>query len=151
MAPLTLAQQRKKEETTKALIELNKANRQMKHPEDKLHKQIGNYLFQLESLGKFGRAGFFTYMPFGEKRDLKTGALLKAKGTKRGVPDFIVIFRDIEISDLLWIECKSEKGKQSLEQKEFELKTKNQINEKYIVIRSLNELEDYFKTIGLFE
>lgn len=150
MAPLTIAQQIAKQNTTKALIEINKAKRIMKHPEDRLHKQIANYLAQLENIGKFGRPGFFTYMPFGEKRNAITGSLLKSKGTKKGVPDFMVIFRDNKMSETLWIECKSEKGKQSEEQKEFELKTKQQVNENYIVVKSCDELADYFETIGLF-
>jgi hypothetical protein len=59
----------------------------MKHSEDALHKQISQYLSILQNQGKIK---FFTYLPFGEKRNYVTGALLKAKGTKRGVPDFMV-------------------------------------------------------------
>ncbi len=149
MAPLTSAQQRIKQETTKALIKINKSKRIMQHPEDSLHKQIANYLYQLESAGKFGRAGFFTYMPFGEKRDLKTGALLKAKGTKKGVPDFMIIYRIDLSSEIFWIECKSDKGKQTKEQKEFETKAKTSLNENYIIIKSCEELVAYFEEVGI--
>ncbi|MBO4516765.1 hypothetical protein J5751_05045 [bacterium] len=121
----------------------------MRHLEDQLHKQVANLLFQLEGLGKFGKNGFFTYFPAGEKRNAITGSLLKAKGTRKGVPDFMIILRDIEITSFLWIECKTLKGKQTTEQKEFEHKTTNQINENYIVIRSLEELMDYLHKIKL--
>ena len=128
---------------------ITKNKRVIQHPEDKLHKQIANYLFQLEMTKKFGSDGFFTYMPFGEKRSLKTGALLKAKGTKRGVPDFMVICRKGVYSEFLWVECKSSKGTQSPEQKEFEEKTKKQLNEDYIVVKSCEELASYFEKAGI--
>lgn len=54
--------------------------------EDILHKQVNQYLYFYQQAHKDSIL-FYTYMPFGEKRTLMTGALLKAKGTKKGVPD----------------------------------------------------------------
>ena len=82
------------------------------HPEDNLHKQIAKYLADCEMAKVFGRSGFWTYMPFGEKRTALTGALLKSKGTKRGVPDFMILVRLDNSTEIIWIEAKSEKGKQ---------------------------------------
>ncbi|MDR0572343.1 MAG: hypothetical protein LBG48_05830, partial [Rickettsiales bacterium] len=92
----------------------------MKHPEDQLHKQIAQYLFILERQGK---VDLFTYMPFGEKRNSITGALLKTKGTKKGFPDFMIIAtKNIMINNklnyisyYLYLEAKVGKNKQKTE------------------------------------
>ena len=144
MAPLNYQQKIKKEETTQKLLDIFSKNEK----EDNLHKEFSLYLSFLENSGYFGENGFFTYMPFGEKRDAKTGALLKKKGTKRGVPDFLIIFRRNENSFFCWVEVKTKKGKQTKEQKDFENKTKEQKNEKYFLIHNLNELIEIIENIN---
>ena len=116
----------------------------MKHFEDELHKQIAQYLFYTIK----GDKDFWTYMPFGEKRNIITGALLKAKGTKKGVPDFMILNRKGKNTIIIWLEVKFGKNKQSLEQIDFENKTKSMKNEFYFTVYSLEEvkniIEDYY-------
>jgi len=107
--------------------------------EDALHKDINTYL----SLTIRGDNDFYTYMPFGEKRNVITGALLKAKGTARGVPDFMILRRfDNKPTEIIWLEAKVGKNKQSLEQKDFQKKCKNSTNERYYVVYSLDDVVD---------
>ena len=117
----------------------------MKHYEDAFHKQIANYLNYVIT----DENDFFTYLPFGEKRNITTGALLKAKGTKRGVPDFLIIKRNGNISTFIWIEAKVGKNKQSTEQIDFQDKIKKQQNEFYFVVYNLEEvieiIENYYR------
>lgn len=104
--------------------------------EDIFHKQIAEYL----NLSLKDSDYFWTYMPFGEKRTAMTGALLKRKGTKRGVPDFMILKRKKDITTLLWLEAKCGKNKQSEEQIDFEEKTKKQQNEHYFVVKDLDDV-----------
>lgn len=112
----------------------------MKHLEDNFHKQIAQYLNILDNQKYFGKNGFWSYCPFGEKRNAITGALLKAKGTKRGVPDFLILIRKNNITKIIWLEAKIGKNKQSEEQIDFENKTKEQINEKYYIVYNLDNV-----------
>lgn len=113
------------------------------HHEDKLHKDIAQYLHYMIA----GENDFWTYMPFGEKRNAITGALLKAKGTKRGVPDFMILLTRENTTHIIWLEAKCGKNKQSLEQKEFENRAKNAYNEKYYVVKSLDDVEEVMKKL----
>lgn len=109
--------------------------------EDELHKLINQYLMIYQQ--QHPNLLFYTYMPFGEKRNPITGALLKAKGTKKGVPDFFLLFKnkvDKKKSIIIWIECKVGKNKQSLEQIEFERIINELDDEYYYCIYSLDEL-----------
>lgn len=109
----------------------------MKHIEDNLHKLINTYLKYYQKT--HDDLIFYTYMPFGEKRDLKTGVLLKAKGTKRGVPDFMLLFKNHIV---YWIECKTDKGTLTKEQEAFQKMIKDNYKSwQYYVVRSLDDLE----------
>ena len=111
--------------------------------EDDFHKTIKDYL----ELKIRGENDFWTYLPFGEKRNAITGSLLKAKGTKRGVPDFMILKRKKDITSIIWLEAKVGKNKQSKEQIDFENKTKNMKNEKYFVFYPQDNWEkilDYY-------
>ena len=113
--------------------------------EDILHKQVAQYLFYHE---KQFDIKFWTYMPFGEKRNPITGSLLKTKGTKRGVPDFMVLIRNKTDKNkliTLWLECKTDNNKQTLEQIDFENMVSKFNNHFYFVIRSIDDLEDIFE------
>ncbi len=109
--------------------------------EDVLHKIVNNYLF-IYSL-EHKELVFYTYMPFGEKRTPITGALLKAKGAKRGVSDFMLIFNN---GITYWLECKVKNEKQTLEQLEFEAMIKNKIkNHYYFIVKDLDYLDFILK------
>ena len=113
----------------------------MKHLEDELHKQIAQYLFYTIK----SKNDFWTYMPFGEKRNIITGALLKAKGTKKGVPDFLILKRQKTTTKIIWLEVKTGKNKQTQEQIDFENKISGMYNEDYYVIHSIQELKEVLK------
>lgn len=109
----------------------------MNRYEDILHKEIAQYL----SMKITNNNDFWTYMPFGEKRNAITGALLKAKGTKRGVPDFMILKRNNNNTKIIWLEVKYGKNKQSVEQIDFENKTKNSNNENYYVVFNVEQVK----------
>jgi hypothetical protein len=107
--------------------------------EDQLHKNFAKMVKHYECFNKFKNIISWTYLPFGENRTLETGALLKAKGTKKGYPDFL--FRKKNKDGFcynIWMEAKIEKGKQSKEQQDFENKCYC-LNESYYVFRSVEE------------
>lgn len=108
--------------------------------EDVLHKQINQYLFFYQRNNK--NLLFYTYMPFGEKRSAITGALLKSKGTKKGVPDYMIFLKN---GYILWIECKVGKNKQTQEQIDFENMIKDFNNQFYYVVYTLEDLDNIFK------
>ncbi|MDR0571836.1 MAG: hypothetical protein LBG48_03230 [Rickettsiales bacterium] len=118
----------------------------IRHPEDQLHKQIAKYLFILE---KQKRIDSYTYNPSGELRTKTTGALLKAKGLKKGLPDYTIKKTKniptnngevLTISFYLYLEAKCGKNKQTTEQIEFQARTEMTINEIYRVVRSIEEV-----------
>lgn len=113
--------------------------------EDILHKQVNQYLFFKQRENK--NILFYTYMPFGEKRTLATGSLLKAKGTKRGVPDFMILIKNkTNKNDILtlWIECKTGNNKQTEEQKDFENMISQFNNHFYFLVKDIDDLEKIF-------
>ncbi|NVM36325.1 MAG: hypothetical protein HWN81_12075 [Candidatus Lokiarchaeota archaeon] len=106
--------------------------------EDQLHKNFANMVKHYDCFNKLNNVISWTYLPFGENRTLETGALLKAKGTKKGYPDFLFRKLDNNICYNIWMEAKIEKGKQSQEQKDFENECKSS-NESYYIFRSVEE------------
>lgn len=61
----------------------------------------------------------------------------KKSGTLNGVSDLVVILPN----KVLFIEMKSEKGKQRIEQKDFQTKIEN-LNQKYYICRNLEDFQD---------
>jgi phenylacetate-coenzyme A ligase PaaK-like adenylate-forming protein len=109
--------------------------------EDRLHKDTASYLTYLQIN--------FTYVPSGEQRTLITGALLKAKGLKKGLPDFVVRYKVKDIAYFLYLEAKCGKNKQSPEQKCFEKLVEGSKYEKYYVYKSIEELKEILTIEGL--
>lgn len=118
----------------------NKYKRRGLGKEDILHKGFSNLVKRYEAFGKLNNVVDWTYLPFGEKRTATTGALLKAKGTKAGYPDFW--FRKIENDFVhnIFIEYKTDDktSKQSDTQKKFEENCVAK-NERYYIARNLEE------------
>lgn len=83
--------------------------------------------------------GLIFAVPNGGTRNIIEAKKLKATGTMPGVSDLIVVLD----SKVLFIELKTDLGKQSDAQKKFETKITN-LNHEYILIR--NE-EEFKKTI----
>jgi hypothetical protein len=105
--------------------------------EDKMHKDFANIMQKYE-LYKLLNCSFWSYDASGENRDLKTGSLLKSKGLKAGQSDYkFKIIKD-NIANYIYLEFKSEKGKQSPNQKKFE-KTCSAKNEFYYLVYSIKD------------
>lgn len=134
MAPLTLTQQRIKEETTKALIEINKFNKKHKKEEHYLQCQIVNYL---------RASGYLVFaIANGGSRNAIEGANLKKEGVLAGVADLQVLLNN---GKSLFLEVKTEKGKQQQTQKSFEDKCK-ELGHNYHVVRSVEDVINVLQT-----
>lgn len=81
--------------------------------------------------------GLLAAIPNGGRRDKVTGALLKAEGVVAGVADLELNIARCGFHGLK-IEMKTEKGRQSPAQKEWQKKVEAQ-GYKYIVVRSLEQ------------
>ena len=113
--------------------------------EDWLHIKINYMLRQYERAKKLNCV-FWTYLPFGEQRTSATGGLLKKKGVKRGVADFLLIN---PMGQYFWIEIKVGKNGQTPEQKEFQEIMNNIPNSYYQVCKSLEEIIKYLEEYSL--
>jgi hypothetical protein len=117
-----------------------------------------NFNTQIESLKldnqlKINR---YHYSTSGEKRSLATGALLKRKGAKKGLPDFEFCYRgSIEninnIDFTLYIEFKVENNKQTKEQKDFENLYLDSRTKFYYVAYSVKEAINILKQHNLIK
>lgn len=87
-------------------------------------------------------------VPNGGRRDPVTGARLKAEGALAGVSDLVLLKSNARYGALL-LEMKTEKGKQSAEQKEWQTNITCNDEYKYVVCRSLEdfmrEINDYLR------
>lgn len=107
--------------------------------EDRIHMDFGLLIQKYKFYNKLKNCPVATYMPFGEKRTLATGVLLKKKGTIRGVPDWLFIKDNNGAAEFIWLEFKAEKGKQSPEQLDFQKMCDSFGNMRYYLPRSVNE------------
>lgn len=84
-------------------------------------------------------------VPNGGRRDAVTGKILKAEGAVSGVSDLILLVRR-GVCGCLCIEMKTEVGKQSDTQKEWEEQTVK-FGNKYVICRNvtefMNEVNNY--------
>jgi len=85
---------------------------------------------------------FYFAVPNGELRAISVANRLKAEGVKRGVSDIIVVLKD----NVVFIEMKNEKGKQSVWQKDFEKKVK-ELGYTYIVLHNQKECIEFIEAI----
>lgn len=76
-------------------------------------------------------------VPNGGRRDAVTGAILKAEGAVAGVADLLLLLPSGDYHGLC-IEMKTEKGKQSDAQKEWQ-KAVEAVGYKYAVVRSFEQ------------
>ena len=86
-------------------------------------------------------------IPNGGARSVTTGAMLKAEGVLAGVADLFLMF-PVKLFHGLFIEMKTDKGRQSESQKEFQAVAETN-GYKYVVCRSFedfkNEILTYLK------
>lgn len=106
--------------------------------EDIMHKQFGGMLRQYEGYGKL-KCEFWSYDGSGEKRNLITGSLLKAKGLNGGKSDYE--FRKLvgELMHHIYIEFKAPKGKQSDNQVKFQVTCDKSSNDRYYLAYSVEQ------------
>lgn len=109
-------------------------------PEDIIHKQFANQIAAYGMWKKLNKDMVWnSYSASGEKRNLTTGSLLKAKGLTKGFPDYHFRLKKGDIMHHIYIEFKAGKNKQSFEQKEFEKSCEGVKNERYYVAYSVDE------------
>lgn len=88
------------------------------------------------------------HSPNGGKRNAKEAARFKAMGVRAGFPDLILLYPNLS-HPFLALELKSEKGKQSPYQKEYQSLIES-VGGKYVVIRTLDEfireIEEYLNS-----
>lgn len=107
--------------------------------EDLLHKTFAQIIAKYEFYKKTNPSLVWTYIASGEKRSAVTGALLKAKGVKRGFPDFFFKLIKNNITHNIWFEFKFGKNKQTPEQIEFEKRCNQSKNEAYYLVDSVEK------------
>lgn len=105
----------------------------MKHEEDNLQSACVRW-FSLQ-FPKF--EPFLIHIPNEGKRSWKTGKKLLAMGMRRGAPDLVLLIPN-RTYPFLCIEMKTPKGRQSPEQKEYEMQM-TMVGAKYLVVRSFDE------------
>jgi hypothetical protein len=131
------------------------------HKEDLEHKALANYITSCESLNRVNpNLIWWTYNAGGEKRPSKinkktgqryspTGKLLKAKGLKKGFPDYMFFLLKGDISEIIFLEMKTEKGILSKMQLLFQQKVSNIRNIKHYVPRSAVEAIKILERTGV--
>ena len=108
--------------------------------EDKMHKKFAAIINHLEMCNKVNPdCKFWTYDAGGEKRNAITGGLIRAKGHKRGKPDYLFKMLIDNIMYYYYLEFKTRDGVQKKEQKDFEKTCQLAINERYYLVRSVYE------------
>ena len=106
--------------------------------EGQIHKDFASLVKKYEFYKKLDCI-FWSYNASGEKRTLTTGALLKAKGLKTGIPDYEFRFARDKILHSLFIEFKYGKGKQAESQIDFQNKMIGFSNSYYEIARSVQD------------
>ena len=88
-----------------------------RHPEADLQRAVAQYLDTV-----LKPPAFWFHVPNGERRDARTGAMLKAMGVKPGVADCLIFYEEkyeYRTLAVLAIELKAGKGKPSKAQVDF--------------------------------
>ena len=83
-------------------------------------------------------------IPNGHKRNAITGAILKREGVVAGVADLFLMKANNNYNGL-WIEVKTDKGKQSESQKEFERKALQE-GYKYVICKNIDQFIEEVET-----
>lgn len=89
-------------------------------------------------------AGALHHSPNGGKRNAREAARFKAMGTKAGFPD-IALFYPTKEYHALFIELKTDKGRQTESQKWWQQWAENH-GYKYAVVRSFEEFKEEIKS-----
>lgn len=119
--------------------------------EDRMHIQFGCLLQKYEKFKKMPRVISWTYLPMGEYRKPTTASMLKKKGVKSGYPDYVFfIFDKKKLGvDVIFLEMKTEIGKQQQTQKDFQLAFMGATNAEYFLARSVAEAVKILEQEGI--
>ncbi len=117
-----------------------------------IHKNFADLLRVKEYLKQINCV-FWSYNAAGEKRSPITGSLLKAKGLKTGQADYTFYYqnRNSYTVNILFLEFKAKKGKQSESQKDFASKFEKTDNVNYEVCYSVNEAVAVLEKFGIMK
>ena len=102
--------------------------------EDQLQQQIVTYF---KNNFQINRTGLIFAVPNGGSRNVLEAKKMKFTGVLSGVSDLIAIIP----KKILFIELKAEKGIQSDNQKDFEVRV-NELGFEYYIIRSLEQFKE---------
>ena len=109
----------------------------MKHEESKIQRHVVNYLrLELRQCG-----GLVFAVPNGGKRSKIEARIQVAEGTLHGVSDLILLLPN---SRTVFVEMKTDKGKQSEYQKQFEDSVTN-LGFEYVIWRSIDDSINWVK------
>ena len=112
----------------------------MKHSESRLQSSCV-YWFRLQYAGI---SNLLFAIPNGGRRDKVTAAILKGEGVIAGCPDLLLLVPNTQYHSLC-IEMKTEKGRQSDSQRQFQQMAESAGNH-YVVCRSFDQFRDEIKT-----
>ena len=116
--------------------------------EGQIHKDFARELTIYEKYNQ-NRWLFYSYNASGEKRNITTASLLKAKGLKAGQPDYTFYYAKDKIVCILHIEFKAGKNKQSDLQIDYQNKFKGFDNVDYFVCYSVKEAVNVLQNLFL--
>ena len=105
--------------------------------ENNLQAEIYKWFHNTYCLKNHINRGLIFSIPNGGTRNIKEAMTFKATGLLKGASDLIVIFPN---GKLCFVELKTDKGVQSIEQKDFECRVSS-LGFEYHLIRSLEEFK----------
>lgn len=111
----------------------------MRHQEDQLQKACVRWFdYQYNDIRML-----LHHSPNGGYRNAVEASKFKSMGTRAGFPDLILLYPSADgTHSFLLIELKTEKGRQSDLQKDYEKLINNHTNGKYVIVRSLDQFID---------
>lgn len=97
------------------------------------------WLLQCQIVALLRFQGFFVFsVPNGGSRNYLEAVNLKRSGALAGVSDLIIVLKN----KVVFVELKTDKGKQQTTQKDFENKVKS-LGHTYLIWRNINDCQDF--------
>ena len=99
----------------------------------------------LDYLAVAASKGVFAFaIPNAGRRSLRMGARMKREGMVAGISDLCIA---LPLGRVAWLEMKSHKGRQSIEQKGFEARC-DRLDHPYAVAKTFDEAVMFLKHVG---
>jgi hypothetical protein len=112
----------------------------LKISEHQLQKQVMAYIERERATPDI----YAFAIPNAGLRSLRMGARMKAEGLRAGMADIGVM---LPLGRIVWLEMKSHKGRQSIEQKGFEARCER-LGHPYAVAKNFDEAVMFLKHVG---